>query len=159
MSRTLILLRHAKSDWAEDLPDPERPLAERGRKDAPAAGRWLREHVRAIDLVVCSPAARTRETWTLASQELEVVPPMRLEPRMYTAAVDDLMSVVHDLPDEASTAVLIGHNPGLTDMVWTLSRSEVGLKTASIAVVRGEGDWLDAAPHWAELTDFVTPRG
>jgi phosphohistidine phosphatase len=63
---TLIVLRHGKSDWSGGEPDHLRPLARRGRRQAPEAGRWLAHNVAAIDLAVVSPAERTRETWRLA---------------------------------------------------------------------------------------------
>ena len=68
-ARRLVLLRHAKSDWPDDVPDHERPLARRGRRDAPAAGRWLRKSGYVPDLVLCSTARRARETWQLAEEE------------------------------------------------------------------------------------------
>ena len=67
--RRLILLRHAKSDWP-DVPDQERPLAKRGRRDAPVVGRWLRGHGYLPDTVICSVARRTRQTWKLVAPEL-----------------------------------------------------------------------------------------
>lgn len=157
--RTLVVLRHAKSAWPEGMDDADRPLADRGRRDAPVAGTWLREHVPGIDVVVCSPALRTIQTWHLVAGRLDTKPVFRAEPRIYAASVRDLLSVVHDLPEDATTALLIGHNPGVTELVWELSRAEFGLKTAAIAVLRGEGDWLAVAPHWATLVDTQTPRG
>lgn len=158
MKRTLVLLRHAKASWAEDVRDHERPLEQRGREDAPVAGRWLRDNVPDIDVVVCSTALRTQQTWELAAAEFGGSPTLVLEPRIYAATVGELFSVVHDLTDDVTTALLIGHNPGLSELVWELSRSEFGLKTAGIAVLRGEGGWLDVAPNWAELVESVTPR-
>lgn len=157
--RTLAVLRHAKSAWPEGMDDADRPLTNRGRRDAPVAGTWLREHVPGIDVVVCSPALRTMQTWHLVAGQLDTKPVFRAEPRIYAASVRDLLSVVHDLPEEATTALLIGHNPGVTELVWELSRAEFGLKTAAIAVLRGEGEWLAAAPHWATLVDTETARG
>src|SRR6478735_578713 len=66
--RTLVLLRHAKSDWSTGEPDPRRPLAGRGRRQAPEAGRWLAANLDAIDLAVVSPATRARQTWELAGE-------------------------------------------------------------------------------------------
>ena len=67
-TRRLILLRHAKSDWP-DVPDRDRPLAKRGRRDAPKIGRWLREHGYLPDIVICSDARRTRQTWDRVARE------------------------------------------------------------------------------------------
>src|SRR6266700_6314858 len=85
--RKLVLLRHAKSAWP-DVPDHERPLARRGRRDAPGAGAWLRRAGYLPDLVVCSTARRARETWQLAAAELGASPPVRFEPRVYQASAD-----------------------------------------------------------------------
>src|SRR5689334_23158709 len=110
--RRLVLLRHAKSAWPDAVPDLKRPLNERGRRDAPAAGRWLREYIDDLGAVVCSPARRTRETWALVAAELDGPPSPTLDERIYGAPPDDLLAVVRDLPDDAGTALLIGHNPG-----------------------------------------------
>ncbi|MFZ0755940.1 MAG: histidine phosphatase family protein, partial [Trebonia sp.] len=85
--RRLVLLRHAKSDWP-DVPDQDRPLAKRGRRDAPVAGGWLGRSGYVPDAVVCSTARRARETWELAADGLAralpvAAPPVRYEPRVY----------------------------------------------------------------------------
>ena len=88
--RTLLLLRHAKSDWSGSVPDFDRPLAERGRTQAPLAGRWLASRSR-IDLAIVSPARRARETWELASAELEPAPRARfLDERLSGIAPTDI---------------------------------------------------------------------
>ncbi len=158
--RTLVILRHAKSDWPEGVPDEQRPLANRGRRDAAAAGRWLRDEVGRIDLVVCSPAVRARQTWQLAAAELARQPQPRLteDERVYAASADELYGVVQDLPDRAGTVLLIGHNPGLQDLVELLSGQPCELKTAAIAVLSWPGRWLDGAPGKAALDAGATPR-
>jgi phosphohistidine phosphatase len=160
--RTLVLLRHAKSDWPEGVADIERPLADRGRRDAPVAGRWLRERVPDIDLVLCSPSARTRQTWRLVSAELGGTPESHVEShidkRIYTASPTDLLSVVRDLPASAGTALVIGHNPGLEELVSLLADVPCELRTSSVAVVAGPGGWADAGPGWGRLVESDTPR-
>src|SRR6202451_4394164 len=94
LGRRLVLLRHAKSDWPE-VADHERPLAKRGRRDAPVVGRWLGASGYVPDAVVCSTAARARQTWELASAGLAAAapgaaPPVRYEPRGYAAALPGL---------------------------------------------------------------------
>ncbi|MEU3273001.1 histidine phosphatase family protein [Saccharomonospora sp. NPDC006951] len=159
MRRDIVVLRHAKSDWPRGVPDDERPLAERGRRDAPAAGTWLREHVPAPDLVLCSTALRTRQTWELVESELDGDPPVSHVPALYGASAADLIDTVCALPSGAHTVLLIGHNPGLEEFVTVLSGSPCVLKTASIAVLRGEGDWRDAGSGWARLAGTAKPRG
>ncbi|MFI1928214.1 SixA phosphatase family protein [Streptomyces sp. NPDC020377] len=97
-ARRLVVLRHAKSAWPEGVPDHERPLAPRGRRDAPAAGRALAEAGCVPDLALCSTAARARGTWELAAAEWDTPPPVRLDPRLYGADVRELLEVVHETP-------------------------------------------------------------
>jgi phosphohistidine phosphatase len=155
----LVVVRHAKSDWSHGLPDRERPLAERGRRDAPAIGRWLVDHVGQPDLVVCSPATRARQTWHLAGSCLTSRPPVRHEERIYHASPDDLLSVLAGLPDEARSAVLVGHNPGLADLVALLSGEPHELKTSAVAVLRWPGSWADVYGTAARLAAHTTARG
>lgn len=157
--RRLVILRHAKSEWPEGVPDHLRPLGERGRRDAPAAGRWLAEEVGAVDLAACSPATRARQTWELAAAELPAEPELRIDERIYDAWPGDLVAVVHDLPDEAVTAVLIGHNPGLSMLVGALSGVRHELKTSGIAVLTWPGSWTSTSEAPVELVTTALPRG
>jgi phosphohistidine phosphatase len=156
---TLVVLRHAKSAWPAGVADADRPLAERGERDAPAVGRWLREHVPGIDLTVCSPAVRTRQTWRLVAGELDGIPAFRLDKRIYDADVAELLSVLRELPDTARAVVLVGHNPGLSDLVHVLTGDLVELKTSSVAVLHGPDRWADVDQGTARLARFETPRG
>jgi len=157
-NRTLVLLRHAKSDWSRDLPDERRPLAGRGRREAPLAGRWLREHQPGIDLVLCSTAVRARQTWRLAGAELDPVPEARYDERLYGAAAGELLAVVRALPAEVGTALLVGHNPGISDLVGLLTGEPTELKTSSIAVLGWTGEWGNAAPGHVTGAAFASPR-
>src|SRR5215470_16108264 len=96
-TRRLILLRHAKSDWP-DVRDRDRPLAKRGRRDAPRIGRWLHDHDYVPDVVVCSVARRTRQTWELVAGELDGSPSVRFEPRAYEASALTLLDLIQELP-------------------------------------------------------------
>ena len=156
--RRLVLLRHAKSDWSTEQPDDQRPLAPRGRREAPRAGRWLREHLDHIDLVLCSPATRARTTWELAAATLADAPPVRLDPEVYAASADTLATLVHGLPDEAQTVVLVGHNPAIENLITVLTGEEWTMKTSSIAVISWPGSWSDAEPANARLEARATPR-
>lgn len=156
--RTLVVLRHAKAVPPDGLADVDRPLAGRGRRDAPVAGRWLREHVPGIDAVVCSPALRTVQTWRLVAAELTAPPDARLEPAIYEASVRDLLDVVWRLPTAESTVLLVGHNPGLTGLVHELTGAWVELRTSSVAVLRLADDWVYAGTEPTELVESATPR-
>jgi Histidine phosphatase superfamily (branch 1) len=109
-TRRLMLLRHAKSDWP-DVPDHDRPLAKRGKHDAPLVGRWLRDHGYLPEVVVCSDARRTRQTWKLVARELGGSPAVRFEPRAYAASGLTLLYLARELPAACRSALLIGHNP------------------------------------------------
>ncbi|MFF0629178.1 SixA phosphatase family protein [Streptomyces sp. NPDC004296] len=173
----LIVLRHAKSAWPEGVPDHERPLAGRGRRDAPAAGRWLRQEHCAPDVVVCSTSRRTRETWDRVAAELRPAHPppagppdaeVLFEPRVYQATASTLLQVVRGLPDRWRTALLIGHQPGVQDLVVSLAgggdddalaRARGKFPTAAVAVLTLPGGWACLAPGSATLTAFTVPRG
>src|SRR4029079_744372 len=103
----LILLRHAKSDWP-DVPDRDRPLAKRGRRDAPKIGRWLREHGYLPDTVICSDARRTRQTWDRVARELGGSPSVTFEPRAYAASATTLRYLVMELPAPPRRARRVG---------------------------------------------------
>ncbi|MEU6096773.1 histidine phosphatase family protein [Streptomyces sp. NPDC047079] len=167
--RRLVVLRHAKSAWPEDVADHERPLAPRGLRDAPAAGRALVEADCLPDLALCSTAVRARQTWELASAQWSIPPPVRFEARLYAADVPDLLEAVHEVPAGVRTLLLIGHNPGLTDLVLalagqglddTLERVGTKFPTAAIAVLASHGGtWEALAPGTALLTEVIVPRG
>jgi len=114
-----MLLRHAKSDWP-DLPDRDRPLAKRGRRDAPVIGRWLHDQGYQPEIVICSAAVRTRETWDLVAPELGGSPSVTFEPRAYGASALTLLYLVRELPADCRAALLIGHNPGVSELASTL---------------------------------------
>jgi phosphohistidine phosphatase len=165
-TRRLILLRHAKSDWP-DVPDHDRPLAKRGRKDAPVIGRWLDSHGYVPDTVICSTARRTRQTWELVAPELDRSPEVRFEPRAYAASALTLLYLARELPSQSRAVLLIAHNPGIEDLANSLaaqpgedteSRSQ-GLRfpTAAVAVFGYVGDWPGLALGRARLLDSTTP--
>jgi phosphohistidine phosphatase len=157
--RTLVVVRHAKSDWSGAVADYDRPLADRGRRDAPAIGTWLAEHVEPLDLVVCSPARRARETWRLAEARLDPAPPVRHDERMYGAGPTELLTILAGLPDELGRVAVVGHNPGLTELVAALSGEDRELKTAAIVVLSWLGSWVDAEFGVATVDAYTTARG
>jgi phosphohistidine phosphatase len=148
---TLILLRHAKSDWSGEEPDIARPLAKRGRRQAPDTGRWLADNIHGIDLAVVSPASRARSTWELVSAELHPPPSTRLEDRVYAASGRELLDVVRELTEDLDTVVLVGHNPGLEQLVRLLTGERVALPTSAVAVVALPGEWAGAGQTPAAL--------
>ena len=176
--RKLVLLRHAKSAWP-DLPDHERPLAGRGRRDAPVMGRWLRTAGHVPDQVLCSTARRTRETWQLAQPELGVGPPVSFEDRVYEASAEQLLDLARHARPPAKTLLIVGHAPGIPELALMLAgapapadgdagsgavppavvdRVRAKFPTGAVAVLELTGAWAGLGPGSARLTGFVTPR-
>lgn len=167
--RRLVLMRHAKSDWP-DVPDHERPLAKRGRRDAPVVGRWLGESGYLPDAVICSTARRARETWALASPGLAVAAPgaapgaapeVRYEPRVYEATVLGLLMLVREFEPAWRTVLVVGHNPGLAELTVGLAdpaaAQPAAFPTAFVAVLGLRGSWAAASPGEASLLAFTIP--
>ncbi|WP_369239843.1 histidine phosphatase family protein [Streptomyces sp. R21] len=167
--RRLVVLRHAKSAWPAGVADHERPLAPRGIRDAPAAGRALAEADCLPDLALCSTAVRTRQTWELAAAQWGTPPPVRLDPRLYGADAAELLEAVHEVPDQVGTLLLIGHNPGLEELVLELAGDSLDdalddvrtkFPTSAIAILAWRGSaWDLLAPGTALLTGMIVPRG
>lgn len=167
-SRRIIVLRHAKADWPA-VPDHERPLADRGRKDAPVAGRWLAGTGITPDLALCSTSERTRETWKLFAHELPTRPRTVYEERLYEASPGRLIEVMQEvIPEEVGTVLLVGHNPGvqgLTEVLAggfegdTLTRlRSSGFPTSAVAVLTLDTPWKAVEPGVAHLTTFWSPK-
>ena len=165
--RRLLILRHAKSDWPDGVPDEERPLSPRGRAAAPRMGAYLAREGLAPDLALVSPARRTAETWELVRAALGPVE-ARTDGRLYAASAADLLEVVREAPADAGTVLLVGHNPGVQDLARRLigegardavARLVAKYPTAALAVVAFSApDWGSVAPGRGRLARYVTPR-
>ena len=166
--KRLVVLRHAKSDWPVGVADRDRPLGRRGQRDAPAAGRWIAEHVGVPDTVWCSPARRTKETWELLAAQLGGTPPVEFDERIYEASVSDLVEVLRETAKGSSSVLLVGHNPGVQELVLALAggqRSEVQMlaetkfPTSGVALLDVNGPWREVTAGSARLAAFAVPRG
>lgn len=168
--RRLCLLRHAKSSWEDaSLPDFDRPLAPRGRQAAPLVAAWVADAGLRPDVVLCSPALRTRQTWDIVAPFLDGPPEAHYPRSIYEAPWVRLLKVLRDLPETAGTAMLIGHNPGMEDLACRLARGDSDadalarlrrkFPTAALAVFEcSEGAWADLGTGAARLTAFVRPK-
>lgn len=141
MRQTLVVIRHAKSDWDVAVSDRARPLAARGRRQAPATGAWLAAQGVRPDLAIVSPAERARATWELISAELDGEVPTRVDEAAYTFDGDDLLDLVRAAPDDIGTLAVVGHNPAVEELVESLTREWVRMPTSALAVVE--------LPSWA----------
>ncbi|MEU0076574.1 SixA phosphatase family protein [Micromonospora tulbaghiae] len=169
--RTLVLLRHAKAEQSADGPDAERSLTVRGHADAAAAGAWLARQGLLPDVVLCSPARRTRQTWHDAAMGMTGSPPeggpagpvpaVRYEATAYDAHPDQLLDLLRTVEPAAGTVLLVAHNPGVSLLSALLDPQRAdpdGLRTTDLVVHRPTTRWADLAPGGAPLTARHTAR-
>ncbi|GII81234.1 phosphohistidine phosphatase [Sphaerisporangium rufum] len=156
--KTLIVLRHAKAAEVPGLADRERPLTGRGERDAGRAGEALRGFGLVPDLVLCSPAARTRRTAELALAVLAGQPPVWTEGEIYQAYADELLDLIGRTGDEVGTLLLVGHNPGVQELVGnlTMTRDGDGFPPGAFAVLRTPG-WAALGPGEGRLVTRWAP--
>lgn len=165
--RQIVLLRHAKADWP-DVADHDRPLADRGRKDAPVVGDWLASHNISPQLTLCSTAARTRETWKLVAPRLSRRPKTVYEERLYEASPGEIIAVINEAPDDVAHLLVVGHNPGIQGAAEVLTgggsgeqgelMSRHGFPTSAVAVIGIEGPWKSAEPGVGTLDHYWAPH-
>jgi phosphohistidine phosphatase len=155
---TLIVMRHAKAGELPGGPDFERALRPRGERDSAAAGRWLASNGLSPDLVLCSAARRTRQTWQRMSAELGGKPEFSAERRLYQADSDDLAELVRQTSEQVSTLMYIGHNPAAAGLVALLTGTEPAFPTAAIAVIAIAGEWAGMAPGTGSLVASWAPK-
>jgi phosphohistidine phosphatase len=161
--RTLVILRHAKADRPGGVGDLARPLTERGHADTGAAGAWLAGRGYQPDLVLCSPAKRTRQTWHGVAVALaDRAPVVRYEPALYESGVDEILHLVKATEAKFRTVLVIGHNPTASQLSSLLDpragRDSDGLRTCGLAVHRWEGEWGAWGPGTAPRVADHTAR-
>lgn len=158
--KTLLLLRHAKSSWDEPgLRDFERPLAGRGKRDAPRMGEALRERGPLPDYVLSSPAQRARSTMKafIKAAGVDITP--QFEEGIYEASSAELMKIARRLPDTSACALMVGHNPGFEDMVSRLTGSFERMPTAALACIEFDTErWEDMEDGQGKLAWLLTPK-
>ncbi|MEU5842544.1 histidine phosphatase family protein [Rhodococcus sp. NPDC047139] len=163
MTRTLILLRHGKSAYPDDVDDHDRPLSPRGRREAGLAGRWIRANLPDVDAVLCSTATRARKTLTEAAVE---APVKHLE-SLYHANPKTLIAEIRGVSDDVHTLLVVGHEPTLSATVLGLitdhstdAAHQVAEKfpTSALAVLTVRGSWAELSHGAAELVDFHIAR-
>jgi phosphohistidine phosphatase len=167
--RTLLLLRHAKSDYPDGVADRERPLAPRGIREAGLAGDWLRAHAPAVDAVLCSTATRTRETL----QRTRIEAPAEFVDRLYDAApgavIDEINGAQSRFDTDVQTLLVIGHEPAMSAVALGLAtedgsnsaaaeRISTKFPTSAIAVLRTAEPWDQLTLSSAALVTFHVPR-
>ncbi|GAA2098832.1 histidine phosphatase family protein [Microlunatus panaciterrae] len=168
-SKTIMLLRHAKSAWGLDVDDHERPLSGRGRRDSLAVGAFLADHDIRPDLVVCSTATRAQQTWRRAVKGGAPTCEVSYDDSIYEAWVPELMAVLRGLSEQVSTVLLVGHAPGIPDLVDKIGNRDGRpdlwralddkFPTSGLATLRYDGSWAGLSAGSATLVGFDVPRG
>ncbi len=162
MSKTLILVRHAKSSWDNPaLIDFERPLNERGKKDAPETAKRLNEKKIRIDKLVSSPAKRARQTCKYFSKEFDFgKKDILLEPKLYEAGEENFYEVIESLKNKWDSVAIFSHNPGITAFANSLTEKRVDdMPTCSVFALRIDADkWENFRTAKKEFWFFDYPK-
>ncbi len=161
MERRLIVMRHAKSSWDHPgLSDHRRPLNPRGQRDAPRVAARLQELGWTPEVVISSDSTRTRETWELMAPVFDEEPEVTWDHSLYLAGVDEVYQALLTVPDEVSTVLVLGHNPGWESLVGYFAGEYHEMTTANAALLVGEGErWSDALGANAfDLEDLIRPK-
>ncbi|SEF77892.1 phosphohistidine phosphatase SixA [Nitrosomonas ureae] len=163
----LIIMRHAKSDWSEDnKPDFDRPLTSRGIKAAKQMGKWLKHGQYPIDRIICSPALRAKQTCHLVVNALNMPENIvNFEPGIYGASCSDLIAMVEQYSKGIHSLLIIGHNPGLDQLLCHLSQNPPPvndcaklLTTAAVAVLDYGNSAISGNAHEAQLRYLIRPK-
>ena len=168
INRRILILRHAKSDWAAGFrSDFERPLNGRGRRAAALMGAWLADEAPTPSLVLCSAARRAAETWAIVARQWPDAPDPVLDETLYLAETADLLERLRSLDDGVETVCLVGHHPGFDGLAIQLAEDlaapgvaamQAKFPTAALADLAFEGPWSALAPGKAALLRFVRPK-
>lgn len=149
-------MRHAKSSFPDGVADHDRPLGERGRRDAPAIGERLSTLGWAPELVLCSSARRTRQTWGLIGPTLGD-PPVRVLPELYLASPAQILACLR--AHGRGTTAVVCHNPGVGELVYEATGHVETITTCNAALlVSDEDSWAEAVDSGWELEDLLRPR-
>lgn len=159
--KTLLIMRHAKSSWKKaTLPDHERPLNKRGQLAAPRMGKRLRESELVPQAILSSTAVRASATAAAVAEAAGFEGEVQLKPQLYAAPPEAYLDALRQLPADVNTALVIGHNPGLEELVELLTGKAEHLPTAAIARVNLPIAAWDALDDEVEcvLADLWRPR-
>lgn len=157
--KILFILRHAKAVSAGDsLGDSDRPLSEQGRKQAERVGKYLKEQNIDFDLVLSSTALRARETTEIVLATAQCSTEVRYDQRIYDASRQQLLEVVSGIDEDKSKVLLVGHNPGLEELLLELTGRFEAMATGTIAQIDLKaGTWTKAAEPGGHLDWLVRP--
>lgn len=157
--KTLYLLRHAKSSWDDPgLADFDRPLNSRGLKAARFIGRLMFERGIKPDRIISSPAKRAAQTAALVGEAAEL-PNFELDDRIYDASSPTLFNLLSEVPDATQSILLVGHNPGMQELITALSGESHSIPTAAlIRLSLGIDRWPDLGLNTGTLDYIIRPK-
>ncbi len=157
---TLYLLRHAKSSWDEaSKQDFERPLTNRGRKACATIGEYIQEKGIDFDLVLVSTAVRTRETIELIKERAKFRGEVRYDQRIYEATVSQLLEIISQVDNDRETVLLVGHNPGIEELLALLTGDQQQVTTANFAKIKLKATkWSANLANKGTLEWIVRPK-
>jgi phosphohistidine phosphatase len=160
--RTLLILRHAKTQSDAPAGDHARELTERGHRNAAAMGAYIHNLTGTPDAIITSDATRARQTAEIVATAVDFTGPLVVEPRIYAAGLDTLLAVVRGIPDEIHSALIVGHNPGFEELAEALAGNEdeeIRLPTSGLALIEFDVENWDAVREdTGRLVKVATPR-
>lgn len=165
MSRQLLILRHGKSDWGVDVNDFDRPIKKRGKKAAESMGSWLLQKNLVPDYIISSPAERASNTTETLFQAMALTDQhIHYDSRIYEAYTNDLIAVLADCPANAERILLVGHNPGLEQLLIYLNKGYLEipddgkiLPSATLAILTISESWQSLSENCAKVLSITRP--
>ena len=166
-TRDLFIVRHAKSDWSQAVTkDFDRPLNKRGVKDTPLIAHWLDNQNLRPDIIISSPAQRAKQTANVIANQL-IIPQQNIffDKRLYLASTETLLDVLLNIEADIAAVMLIGHNPGLENLIIHLCGDPLPYKhdaklltTANVVQLRFKSPWKVLGPKQGGLVNFIRPE-
>jgi len=159
--KTFVICRHAKADYPANTPDTERPLKERGHRDAARLGGLLCAHDFLPDVMLSSPALRARATAEIVSEEVAFKGRVHIKDEIYYGGAVEVVSLIQGLPDTAESAMIFGHNPTVSEVVrlYIQAQNFYDMPTSAMACFESRAaSWAQVSPYNTTLRWLLVPR-
>ena len=159
--KTLLILRHAKTQPDAPAGDHARELTERGHRNAAAMGAYIHNLTAPPDAIITTDARRARQTAEIVATAIDFTGPLTVEPQIYAADLDTLLAVVRRIPDDVRSAMIVGHNPGFEELAEALAgnHDEIRLPTSGLALLEFDLERWDAVQEGAgRVREVATPK-
>jgi len=159
--KNLLIMRHAKSDWGNNLPDIERPLNKRGKKATPLMAEYLKKTGKVPDLILSSPAKRAKCTAEIVKETLGIDKDIKIISAFYFGYMSEIINTIKNVDNQHNTVLILGHNPIWEDLVSELIsyKNYIAMPTAAIASIIFDTDnWQKITEKEAKLEWLNTPK-